>query len=133
MMRQVACPVALHPDGAPLRVPIFHHSVAGLQLVKGGLRPQERPEAAAARELFEESGLETRAALYLGHSTDIAPDSDWHFALCRVAAPVRAQWQHLCADDGGHVFRFEWLDLTAEVPQMDPIFQRAAAWITAAL
>lgn len=133
-MREIACPVALHLDGVPRRIAAFQHPQAGLQLVKGGMRPGERPEQAAARELFEESGLETRAAISLGESTGIEPDARWHFSLCRLAGPLRERWQHHCADDGGHLFRFFWLELDAPLPDgFAPPFQRATHWIRGAL
>lgn len=133
-VREVACPVALHLDGVPRRIAAFEHPLAGLQLVKGGIRPGERPEQAAARELFEESGLETRAAIFLGDSTGIDAGTRWHFSLCRLAGPLRDRWQHLCADDGGHLFRFFWLDLDAPLPKgFAPPFQRAFDWIRASL
>ena len=116
MTRLVACPIALHPDGAPLRLPVFRHPKAGVQLVKGGIRAEEAPAAAAARELFEESGLETRSALLLGQSTEIAPGELWHFSLCRVVPPVRDRWAHFCADDGGHRFEFHWHDISTPLP-----------------
>jgi ADP-ribose pyrophosphatase YjhB (NUDIX family) len=128
--RQVACPVALHPDGAPLRLPMFEHPQAGFQLVKGRVKEGEHPDAAAARELFEESGLETRAALLLGTSDDIQPDVTWHFCLCRIVPPVRDAWVHLCSDDSGHLFRFFWQDLNTDPPtDCDPVFHAALAWI----
>ncbi|MEL7090110.1 MAG: NUDIX domain-containing protein [Pseudomonadota bacterium] len=130
-MRQVVCPVALHPDGAPMRIAAFAHPQAGLQIVKGGLRTGERPEQGAARELFEESGLETRSAILLGVSDDIYAGERWHFALCRIKPPVRAQWQHLCADDGGHVFRFFWQDLATDPPAaFEARYRRALHWIS---
>ncbi len=131
-MRQVACPIALHPDGVVRRVAAFEHPQAGLQLVKGGVQEGEAPAAAAARELYEEAGLETRAALLLGRSEDIAPDEVWHFALCRIVPPVRERWQHLCADDGGHLFRFFWLPLDAPAPAgFEARYLRALDWIRA--
>ncbi|WP_415921433.1 NUDIX domain-containing protein [Tateyamaria sp. SN6-1] len=133
-MRQVACPVALHPDGAVRRIPVFEHPQAGLQLVKGGVEPEERPERAAARELFEEAGLETRAALLLGQSDDIVTGERWHFALCRIVPPVRDRWQHLCADDGGHLLRFSWVALDAPAPEAFALkYTRAFDWIRTAL
>ena len=132
MTRAVVCPVALHPDGAPLRVPMFEHPHAGFQLVKGGLRNGERAEAGAARELFEESGLETRSALYLGESDAIQEGANWHYSLCRLAPPVREKWQHYCKDDGGHLFKFSWIELDAP-NQLQPPFSDALAWIKAAL
>lgn len=133
-MRQLACPIALHPDGAPLRLAVFEHPTDGWQLVKGDLRKGEPSANAAARELFEESGLETRAAIAIGQSDAIQEGANWHFALCRIALPVRNKWQHYCADDGGHLFRFEWMDLQG-APDQDfhPIFMRALNWIKAEL
>ena len=133
-MRQVACPVALHPDGAPLRIAAFEHPLAGLQLAKGGIEPEEPAPRAAARELFEETGLETRAALFLGKSDDIVAGERWHLALCRVAPPVRVEWQHLCADDGGHVFRCFWQTLETPPPDgFDARYLRVLDWIRAAI
>ena len=133
-MRQVACPVALHPDGAVRRIPVFEHPQAGLQLVKGGLRAGEAPAMGAARELFEESGLETTAAIPIGQADDIAADEVWHFALCRIKPPVRDRWQHLCTDDGGHLFQFHWMALDSAPPDgFHPKFLRALDWIRGAL
>ncbi len=130
-MRQVACPVALHPDGTPLRLPIFEHPKGGFQIIKGGIKANERPERAAARELIEESGLQTRSALLLGHSDDIVSGERWHFSLCRVAPPIRDRWQHFCADDGGLLLRYEWAAL--DDTRLTGRFARAAKWIEAAL
>ena len=124
-----ACPIALHPDGTPLRLAAFTHPQAGLQLVKGTIEPGENPAKTAARELFEESGLETKSAIFIGDSTDIAPDQHWHFALCRVAPPVRDKWQHVCADDGGHLFKFHWHDLDAPAQGLARPYQNALDWI----
>ncbi|MEM6306069.1 MAG: NUDIX domain-containing protein [Pseudomonadota bacterium] len=127
----MACPVALHPDGVPLRLPVFEHPKGGFQIVKGGIKEGERPKRAAARELIEESGLQTRSALLLGTSEEIVSGERWHFALCRVAPPVRDRWQHLCADDGGLLLRFDWGPL--DDARLEGRFARAAAWIAAAL
>ncbi|PTX57316.1 NUDIX domain-containing protein [Litoreibacter ponti] len=127
-----ACPVALHPDGAPRRVPVFEHPLAGLQLVKGTVRAGEDPTRAAARELFEESGLETRAAIPLGQSDGIVAGERWHFALCRIAPPVRERWQHHCADDGGHLFKFHWIALD-EPSDLPAPFDAALAQMRALL
>lgn len=130
--RQVACPIALHPDGFPPRLPVFEHPKAGLQLVKGGIDPGEAPQTAAARELFEESGLETRSALFLGTSDAIQTSEVWHFSLCRLAPPVRTAWAHHCADDGGHLLKFSWIALDDDTPQaFHPVFCRAFDWIRA--
>lgn len=108
-----ACAVALHPDGAPTRVLAFHHPTAGTQLVKGTVEPDEPPLKAAARELWEETGLTVRAGLLLGHSTQIVPNELWHFALLRPAPPVLSTWAHQTPDDCGHVFACFWQPLDA--------------------
>lgn len=101
-----ACAVVLHPDGAPLRLLAFEHPQAGVQLVKGRIKPGETPQYAAMRELYEEAGLESTAALPL--CVEEIEGVRWHFILCRAKPPVRARWQHFCDDDGGHLFRFFW-------------------------
>jgi 8-oxo-dGTP pyrophosphatase MutT (NUDIX family) len=128
-----ACPVALHPDGAPLRVAAFRHPKAGLQIVKGTVEPGEGVARAAARELLEESGLETRSAIVIGESADIAEGQHWHFVLCRIAPPVRDQWQHYCRDDGGHLFTFFWQGFDAPRDGFAQPSRGALHWIAQAL
>ena len=53
MVPTKACPVVL--QGSKLLV--FRHPSAGIQLVKGTIESGEGPEAAALRELREESGI----------------------------------------------------------------------------
>lgn len=125
-----SCPVVFHPDGAPLRHLIFEHPDAGHQLVKGTVEAGENPVRAAARELFEEAGLETFAATQIGESSEIQAGEIWHFALCRIRPDVRSAWQHFTRDDGGKLFRFRWLDLSADRPEMDARYIRALDWIT---
>lgn len=132
-MTPKACPVALHPDGTPRRIAAFIHPSAGTQLVKGGFRPGEAAAPAAARELFEESGLETVTALALGESDEIASGERWHFVLCRLKPPVREAWQHLCADDGGQLFRFFWHPIEQDLSEAAEPYQKALHWIRAAL
>jgi len=123
-----ACAVALHPDGAPLRVAAFRHPQAGLQLPKGSVEQDENPTRAAARELFEETGLETISAIPLGQTETIVSGEIWHFALCRVKPPVRDQWRHLCPDDGGHLFECFWHPLTGAEPFPAP-YNAALHWV----
>jgi 8-oxo-dGTP pyrophosphatase MutT (NUDIX family) len=123
-----ACAVVLHPDGAPLRVLVFEHPRAGVQFVKGSVEAGEAPERAAMRELFEESGLESVSAMTLG--TGEIDGALWHFVLCRARLPVRDVWQHFCADDGGHLFRFFWAD-PSTLDGLHPVFEQARDWIVA--
>ncbi len=49
---------------------MFRHPLAGIQLVKGTVEPSENPADAARRELFEESGLNTKQPLFfIGKNT----------------------------------------------------------------
>ncbi len=128
-----ACPVVLHPDGAPPRHLMLHHPSAGLQLTKGTVKAGEDPTRAAARELFEESGLETLSAIRLGHSDEIYSGQRWHFALCRIKRPVRDRWRHLAPDDGGTLFEFSWLLVSDRPTSMARRYHRALDWIVEAI
>ena len=128
-LRKVACPIALHPDGAPQRVPLFEPPQTGTQLVKGDINVGARPETAAARKLFEESGLETRAALLLGQSDAIQEGAIWYFSLCRLARPVRPEWSHFCKGRDGYLLRFHWHDLSDAAPSRCHVqFHNALSW-----
>ena len=47
-----ACPVVIRHPAAP-EILAFEHPLAGLQLVKGSIEPNETAAAAAVRELYE--------------------------------------------------------------------------------
>lgn len=128
-MKHIACPVALHPDGAPLRLPAIEGATGTLHLICGTVGADEHPERAAALRLIEQSGLETRATLLLGVSDKIEDGMLWHFVLCRVAPPVRSRWQHLGPD--GTLQRFEWAAL--EDPRLTGRDAGLCAWIRGAL
>lgn len=131
-MTAKACAVVPHPDGAPTRILCFDHPVAGAQLVKGTIEAGESPLAAARRELWEETGLVARSGLLLGVSETIAEGEVWHFALLRVAPPVRETWQHHCADDGGHLFHCRW-QMLSDPSGFEGRFGLAWEWCRTAL
>lgn len=129
-MRLVACPVALHPDGAPRRLAIA--TQPQIELVQSAIPQDARPENSAAQALYAIGGLETRAALLLGTSDDIVAGERWHFALCRTVPPVRDQWQNAGPD--GTLQRFGWLALDDTLPDgLTAPHRRALDWIRAAL
>lgn len=127
-----ACAVALHPDGAPARIVAFEHPIAGHQLVKGTIEPGEPPLKAAARELWEETGVSVRSGLMLGQSTEIAKGETWHFALLRPSPNVLTTWRHQTVDDHGHVFACYWQPLEGPHPFRGD-FDRAFGFIKAQL
>ncbi|MEP1767907.1 MAG: hypothetical protein ABJJ53_14870 [Sulfitobacter sp.] len=113
-MKHLTCPVALHPDGAPLR----------LALETGQMLPPfteflNDPAPAAARHLFSTLGLETRSAVPIGVSKETVEACTTHFVLCRIAPPTRRQWKHLQPD--GTMITAHWVafeDLPSS-PRMD--------------
>jgi hypothetical protein len=128
MTRVIACPVALHPDGTPTRLPVLTRATGGQQLVRIEAADGESPVTAAARALLRQSGLETRAALHMGRSDDIVPGECWHFALCRVVPPVRDRWQHPGAGDGSRL-AFQWMTLEQAAATLQGRCARALEWI----
>ncbi|MEL7416403.1 MAG: NUDIX domain-containing protein, partial [Pseudomonadota bacterium] len=115
-----------------LRILAVTHPLAGAQIVKGTIREGEHPTRAAARELWEESGLTAISALELAQRDDICEGERWHFILTRVRGPVPERFQHFCRDDGGHLFKFWWHDLSDTCP-FEPPFDAAIVGVQQAL
>ncbi|CAD5108386.1 hypothetical protein PSEWESI4_02671 [Pseudomonas carbonaria] len=134
MIPNKACPVVLN-GSARERILVFEHPLAGIQLVKGSIEPNESPVAAAVRELQEESGLRASAVLAdLGTWVPGYGDQVWSFQLCEVQEPLPEGWSHRCADDGGHDFRFFWHPLDeVPTPQWHWVFREALVHVRRAL
>jgi 8-oxo-dGTP pyrophosphatase MutT (NUDIX family) len=63
-----ACPVVLRRNQDRFEILAFRHPIAGCQLVKGSIEPEEDVGQAALRELCEESGVcDAGIASFLGH------------------------------------------------------------------
>lgn len=131
-MKIIACPVALHPDGATRRIAVCLHPTEGPQLVKTTASSPQDATGIVARALYAMSALETRAVLPMGTSPDIAVDSVWHFALCRIMPPVREHWKHLHAETST-LLHFSWMPLDAALEGLSPQDMRAIDWIRATL
>lgn len=134
-MSQIVCPVAMHPGGVPLRL-VARSTEGGVCLPSG---PGSTARA-AAQLLLTACGVETRAAVDMGHSDDISEGARWHFALCRVAPdPIvthRARWRHVDVD--GRPAEVLWMPLipsdAADVADMWSEADAAALdWIRATL
>ena len=89
---------------------------AGVQVVGGGVEQDELPEAAAIRELWEESGLSLSEPQFLcsylweAQLPDRFTRQVCHSYAFHAPADLPDHWQHH-AD--GHLFSFRWADLHA--------------------
>jgi len=111
MRAEKVCPYVLRGAEDGPEVLAFRHPLAGCQLVKGTLEPGESVEAGALRELAEESGLVgVPADSPAWSSPDIVQGQLWHFVPV-VVPPQPDDFEFLCADDGGHLFKFFWWPL----------------------
>lgn len=120
------CPIVIRGQGLERDILAFVHPKGDRQLVKGGVQPGESVQAAAARELLEESGLVGKATHVLAtaaapHSTDT-----WSFVLMDVSEEPKNFWSHVTQDDHGHTFHFFWQSLSQAADRgWDPPFQWA--------
>jgi 8-oxo-dGTP pyrophosphatase MutT (NUDIX family) len=104
-------PVLMREKRGVREILAFRHPKAGLQIVKGTLEAVETLEAAALRELAEESGITgARVVRALGASVDIVEGQQWAFLLCE-AGEQPARWLYSTADDGGLILSFFWQPL----------------------
>ena len=98
-----------------IEILVFRHPLAGIQIVKGTVEPNEKPEDAAIRELYEESGISSASIdSYLGlhHPSESGPN--WHVFMCSTTETLKERWTHFCHDDGGLEFKFFWHPLVKE-------------------
>lgn len=84
---------------------------AGVQVPAGGVDPGESPEAATIRELFEETGLQTRRPpVYLQSywwPDPAAPSRIRHYYWVQAPADTPTAWSHVVSageDDKGMTF-----------------------------
>jgi 8-oxo-dGTP pyrophosphatase MutT (NUDIX family) len=126
------CPVVLRSIGSTVDVLAFEHPLAGYQLVKGTVEAGEALEAAALRELGEESGITSASVVRnIGTWSSGFENHVWAFFQCQPADVLPEAWQHHAPDDGGHAFRFFWHPLFAHA---DPgnwhlLFRNALSFI----
>ncbi|HEX5096403.1 MAG TPA: NUDIX domain-containing protein [Acidimicrobiia bacterium] len=125
------------------RLLVFDHvrsADAGTQVPAGGIHAGEAPEAAAMRELVEESGISAaRMVRKLGEcwwNADGRPvptgyeEQMHHVFHLHLDAPTAAaewEWDERDGDHlSGHRFAFRWIDLAAAETQL---FPEQAMWI----
>lgn len=121
------CPVVVRQKAGKRELLMFKHPLAGIQIVKGTVEPDDTSyEQAAIRELSEESGLShVLGTQYLGRWESGYREHIWHFVYCEVN-PQPERWTFHTLDDGGHDFQFFWQDLEGKVlADCHPVFLRA--------
>lgn len=118
-------PVILRQHNSGLQILVFRHPLAGIQIVKGTVEPNESLEYAVLRELFEESGiLNATVQKFLGvhYPKDIGPN--WYVFLCETDEFLLEKWTHYCQDDGGLELKFFWYPLfSTPIDEWHPLFQ----------
>ncbi len=122
-MKQKVLVYVVRAGAAEAEVLVFAHRhapEAGLQVPAGTVEPGEAPEAAAFREVAEESGL-TSAQVRLVRKLAEAFEPEWqivqrHAYLFAPVADLPAHWSHTVAgagEDQGMVFDYDWLPVSA--------------------
>lgn len=121
-----AFPVVIQQDC----VLAFQHPLAGKQFVKGTIEPGESTRLACERELREESGIQATAVEDLGSQFIFSQGLVYGFWRMNCVAPLPESFEHLCADDGGHLFRFFWHPFRQKLDdQWHPIFHETFGFL----
>lgn len=117
LREKVVCLVTRAGPGGPALL-VFDHipdGGAGVQVVAGGVEPEETPERAATRELHEESGLSlTHPTFLTSYLWKAQLPGRFTRQVCHAYALTAAAgtpdtWDHLA--EGRYVFRFRWAPL----------------------
>lgn len=130
MIKKVV-PILIRRKAQTLEILAFRHPLAGMQLVKGSIEPNETYENAAIRELFEESGLIARDnPKFIGSLVLKSTQQDWFFYYCEIDQTAPDTWTYFCLDDGGLTFEFFWYSMHEE-PSEDwhEIFKEALTFL----
>ena len=134
MKTNKACPVILKMERGQPYILAFAHPLAGNQLVKGSIEPNESIEQACMRELKEESGITAHPKRNLGTWHTDYQDQVWGFYLMEPEEALPMSWSFYTKDDGGHIFQFFWQPLY-DIPdsKWHPLFVGAIKYLKQAL
>jgi 8-oxo-dGTP pyrophosphatase MutT (NUDIX family) len=126
-MKTKAAPVLFRNVANRREILVFEHPIAGVQLIKGTVEPGESPATAAIRELAEEAGITTASWVSaLGSWESSHEQQTWHFQQVHTPHALPESWHHHATDDGGHLFRLFWHELSAQPsPSWHPLHAEA--------
>ena len=98
---------------------------------KGSIEVGEPAEAAAMRELAEESGLTGVAkTVFLGDCVYLDIGQHWFFYQCCFDRKLPESWEFFTEDDGGHYFRFHWRPIGDKIDNPSgPVFDAAREFV----
>jgi ADP-ribose pyrophosphatase YjhB (NUDIX family) len=91
----------------------------GLEVPKGSVQPGEMPAQAAAREVWEESGLQ-ELTLIKELGVTRWQDEEQHFFLFRADQPLPDRFEHVVTGqdgDRGMRYQFRWIAVTPALSQ----------------
>ncbi len=125
-----ACPVIIRERPNGKEILVFHHPLAGNQVVKGTIKSGETLKSACERELFEESGIKATCESYLGEWVSNYENQVWGFYLMKTKCNLPNNWVHFTEDGGGLEFSFFWRSLNSDTDDtFHPLFQGAISYI----
>ena len=131
MFVEKVCPVIFRRRNSQKEILAFRHPLAGIQLVKGTVEENEDLQAAALRELAEESGISEVAEVEFKETLEFPEENQrWHFYLCEVKENLADAWDFFANEDGGLNFSFFWQRLN-EKPSgaWHPVHRKALDFI----
>jgi len=132
-----ACPCVLRRSNTGIDLLVFEHPEAGVQIPKGSVEPGESLEAAALRELYEESGIKsarlvTKAGQFErkvgGGPKEDGPleNHPWHVFVLTPKENLPDSWEHKAEGsvaERGLKFNYFWHPLASyDTENFHPMF-----------
>ena len=144
-VRKAVAAVIRKDRGAP-ELLVFTHPLAGVQIPKGTVEPDETIEQATRRELREESGLalgsDIRRLGIWQRTAGAGPREDgepqcheWIVSAMDAPDGLPGHWRHAAEgspEEVGLIFAYHWLPIDKDLSQsLHPLFSEVAEMIVA--
>lgn len=131
-----ACPCVLKKFEKKWFILAFKHPLAGNQIPKGTVEPNEKIESAVLRELKEESGItKARVKSFIGkfdrfvgsgpNENEELEHHEWYLFYVRIENKLPKTWKHNAEgslEEEGLVFQFFWQELSGNYPNYHECF-----------